>query len=266
MSRKMLMAITILSLFIFGCGPNYEKETIKDVVEDVKISLVGFNTDNVSSIGRSIKSNINVMNKLTKRINKEKNYEKAFPYIVQSVDQMAKNYKYISDRKEKINRTLHKRVNQIRKQRQMAYGKIAFVRRKIARTEMELAAERIDYRKIALKSTLKFQKQELEVWEKFAYGMQFDLLINKLDDASGGINKFVDILDANSMVYTQASITLHAIEDYKNAKADLQEVLAVVDLGNDLIASWDKLAVVIDGAMQHLETVESINFQTEENN
>jgi hypothetical protein len=228
--------------------------------------LVGFNSDNVYSIGCAIKSNLNAMDNLIKKIDKEKDYEKAFPYIVSSVDEMAKNYKVISSKKEKIRKTLQHRVNQIKRQRELSAGKINYVQRKIARTEQALANEQIDYRQIALKTTLKFQKQELEVWQKFQSGMQFNMLIAKLEGASNGINEFIDILDANTMVYTQASSTLHAITDYKSAKANLQEVLAVVELGDDLIRSWDKLSLVIDGAMSHLEDVEAINFETEERN
>lgn len=254
--------ILIASVFMFaGCfGPNYEKTTIKDVVSDVKGNLIGFNTDNVTSIGTTIKGNINALDNLIKYIDKAKTYEEAFPHIVTTVDQLAKNYKSIADKKESIKNTLNSRINKVKQQRELARGKLIYVQKKINVTQLALASETVDYKKAALKTTLKFQKQEYEVWDKFATGMQFNELISRLEAASGGINQFIDILSSNSMVYTQASTTLHAVQDYKNAKADLQEVLTVVELGDDLIQSWDKLSIVIDGAMSHIEEVEAINF------
>jgi hypothetical protein len=99
---------------------------------------------------------------------------------------------------------------------------------------------------------------------KFNRGMQFRELISKLQDASKGINKFIDILSVNADVYEQASITLNTIQSYKKATKDLQEVMSVIDLGNDLVESWGKLAMVIDGAMQHIETIENIDFSNME--
>lgn len=261
--KRILFSLAIITVgLLIGCNPNYEKAQIKDVVTDVKGTLIEFNTDNVKSIGAGIKRNINIMDNLIKEIDNTKDYEKAFPHIVSSVDELAKSYQNISSKKELIRKTLQNKVNDVKTQRELTKGKIAFVKQKIAKTEMALANERTDYRKVALETTLKFEKQELEVWERFATGVQFNEMIAKLEDASGGINKFIDILDANTMVYTQAAITLHAVQDYKRAKQDLAEVIAVIDMGNELVESWSKLSVVIDGAMAHMDEIEAINFDS----
>jgi phage-related protein len=226
MKAKLILTVSAAMLLVGCFKPNYEKTTIQNVVTDVKSTLLGFNGDNVSEIGRTIKSNINEFDGLIKDIDKAKTYDQAFPHIVKTVDKLALNYKKISDKKEKIRKTLIKRVKQIEKQRELAVGKIGYIEDKISNTNRELANETLDYRKSALQITLKFQKQELDVWQRFATGMQFNILINRLESASNGINSFVDILSTNEMVYTQASSTLHAISDYRSAKQDLQEVLA----------------------------------------
>lgn len=253
------MFMLFLNCFDFN---TVEKVQIQDVVADVKGNLIEFNTANVNDIGRAINSNIDVLDELIIKIDKAKDYEKVFPIILSSVEKISANYNDISSKKELIRETLMRRVNDIKKQRALALEKIGFIDNKINRTKMDIANERTDYRKTALETTLKFQIQERDVWQRFVTGMRFTELINNLTDASGGINKFIDILDANSMVYNQAVITLKAIQSYKNASKDLQEVLAVVNLGNDLIASWDKLSLVLDGAMERVETIENFDFNS----
>jgi len=265
MFNFLLKVVTISMFMLFlNCfdSTNVEKMQIQDVVADVKGNLIGFNTANVKDIGRAINSNINVLDELIIKIDKAKDYEKIFPEILSSVEKISANYNEISSKKELIRETLMKRVNDIKKQRALALEKIRFIDNKINKTKMDIANERTDYRKTALETTLKFQIQERDVWQRFATGMRFTELINNLTEASGGINKFIDILDANSMVYNQAVITLKAIQSYKNASKDLQEVLAVVNLGNDLISSWDKLSLVLDGAMERVETIENFDFNT----
>lgn len=255
----------LLLCFMFvGCGflaeDDVEEVQIQSVVEDVKSNLINFNTENVSDVGKIIRKNIDILDNLILKINETEEYEKVFPEIVNSVDGLSDNYNKLSNMKEDIRKTLNKRVDNIVKKQKLTTEKIEILTQNINITKTEIVNEKTDYRKKALKTKLKFQEQELEVWNKFSKGMKFNELISKLRDASGGINKFIDILDANAEVYEQASKTLHAIQSYKNAHKDLQEVLAVVELGNELIDSWDKLAIVIDGAMERIESVESIEF------
>jgi len=245
---------------MFSYGANIEEIQPQDIVLDVKGSLVDFNTDNVKFIGKVIDRNIKIFDELIVKINQSEDYEKVFPVIVTSVDKLAKNYRTIANKKESIRKTLDRQVKEIEDQRIVSAEKIKFINQKIKQTEREIAKETVDYRISAFKSTLRFQEQERDVWIKFNRGMQFTDLISKLRDASGGINKFIDILDVNAGVYEQASITLNTIQSYKKATKDLQEVMSVVDLGNDLVDSWNKLAIVIDGAMEHIETIETLDF------
>jgi len=252
--------LLLLSCVMFSYGANIEEIQPQDIVLDVKGSLVDFNTDNVKFIGKVIDRNIKIFDELIVKINQSEDYEKVFPVIVTSVDKLAKNYRTIANKKESIRKTLDRQVKEIEDQRIVSAEKIKFINQKIKQTEREIAKETVDYRISAFKSTLRFQEQERDVWIKFNRGMQFTDLISKLRDASGGINKFIDILDVNAGVYEQASITLNTIQSYKKATKDLQEVMSVVDLGNDLVDSWNKLAIVIDGAMEHIETIETLDF------
>ena len=260
--KKVLLLITCFPMLTLAgwFGENIEDRQIQTVVGDVKTSLIKFNTDNVEDIGKIINCNIKILDKLIKTINESKDYEKVFPKIVSSVEDLAENYRIIADMKEEIRATLDKRVSQVETQRKNTKEKIDFINKKINKTRLDISNEKVDYRKTALQTTLRFQEQERDVWQRFGTGMQFTDLINKLREASGGINKFIDILQVNAAVYEQAAITLKAIQSYKNASKDLQEVLQVVDLGNELIASWDKLAIVIDGAMDRIETIETFDF------
>lgn len=260
---KRFLFLFISFLFV-GCGYFVEEEPeeveIKSVVDNVKSNLIRFNTDNVSSIGRGISRNIEILDELIIKIKESSSYEEVFPEIVSGVTALANSYREIANMKEDISGTLNKRINRIQTQKERVNKKINHIRDKINESNFELKNEKVDYRKTALKTKIKFQKQELEVWDKFANGIQFNDLIKRLTEASGGINRFVDILESNADVYEQASITLKAIQSYKNAHKDLQEVLAVVDLGDDLIETWDKLAIIIDDAMEKIEVVESFEF------
>jgi len=255
-----MFVLILLSFFMISFGKNIEVIQPQDIVFDVKGCLVDFNTDNVNFVGKVIDRNVKILDELIIIINQSDDYEKIFPVIVKSVSKLAKNYRTIANKKEDIRKTLERQVTKIEKQRVISGDKITFINRKIVETRRQLNAEKVDYKINALKTTLRFQEQERDVWVKFNNGMQFNEMLLKLRDASGGINKFVDILAVNADVYEQASITLNTIQSYKKATKDLQEVISVVDLGNDLVESWSKLAIVIDGAMSHIETIENIDF------
>jgi len=255
---KFIYLFLFIPFLVFG-----EKiETIQpqQIVLDIKGCLVDFNTDNVNFIGKVIDRNIKVLDELIVIINSSNDYESVFPVIVESVDKLAKNYRTIANKKEDIRKTLEEQITKIEKQRVIANDKIKFINDKINQTQKNLSLEKEDYRQNALKTTLKFQEQERDIWMKFVNGMKFNEMIIKLRQASGGINKFIDILSVNADVYNQASVTLKTIQSYKKATKDLQEIISVVDLGNNLIESWGKLAIIIDGAMTHIETIETMDF------
>jgi len=237
-----------------------EKVQIGDVVSDIKESITEFNGNNVTEIGNAIGNNIKLMNDLTNYINKSKNYEEAFPHIVTTVNRLARSYRGISDKKEVIRTTLNNKIADIRKQQEVAKEKIKYIENKIRTSENELSSEHVDYRKTSLEMTIKFQKQEKEVWVRFVSGVRFNELLTKLTSASDGINKFIDILDANTKVYEAAATTLSAVQSYKNASKELQEVLNVVELGDELVDSWNKLSLIIDGAIDNIDNVEKIDF------
>ena len=259
---KNLVFIFLTFISLFGCE-DIDKLQIKDVVKDVKHSVYSFNYDNVYSVGKVLKTNLNILDQLINDMDKAPNYEKAFPDIVKRVNELSASYQEISDKKAQIKTTLKNRIEEIKSKEKTVGEKICLLEQKINRTKLDISNTKVDYELQGFKTILKFQQQELEVWKKFQSGMKFKEIINKLNSAKGGIEKFIDILDMNAMVYKQAASTLNAIQSYKETAKELQEILSVAELGDSLISSWEKLSIVIDTAMMHIDEVEKITFEEE---
>lgn len=176
---------------------------------------------------------------------------------MKTINEVAGKYEDIAKNKEKISSSLSKQISNVQNASLRCENEINRLNSVVGQTKRKIAVETVDYRKTALQTTLKFQEQELSVWKRFKDDIDFGTLASKMKEAKGGIERFVDILDQNAMVYRAAANTLNAIQDYKNATKDLQEVINVMDLGDQLVNSWSKLSVVIDGAIAHIESVEA---------
>jgi len=194
---------------------------------------------------------------LTIKVEKAKTYKEVFPDIVKTMDRVATNYEDIAKHKDDITKSLHKQIYAVQQQESVCDTKIANLNGQISSNQNKLVGETVDYRKTALETTIKFQQQELEVWIKFKKDLDFGELHSKMIQASAGIERFVDILAQNAMVYRQASNTLKAMQDYQNATRDLQDVLGVMQMGDQLVSSWSKVSILIDQTMTHLDDVES---------
>lgn len=234
-----------------------QQPTITTIVKDVKSDVKEFNYGSASEIGKSIDKTMKLFDDLTIKVQKSESYGEVFPDIVKTMDRVASNYEDIADHKDDISKSLYKQINAVQKQEIVCNTKIANLNGQISANQNKLLGETVDYRKTALETTIKFQQQELEVWTKFKKDLDFGELHSKMIQAKSGIERFVDILSQNAMVYRQASNTLKAMQDYQNATRDLQDVLGVMQMGDQLVASWGKVSILIDETMTHLDDVES---------
>lgn len=233
-----------------------EEVQVSEVIEETKEVMHDFDHTNVGSIRSLIKTNLSIIEDITIRLERDDSFSETFPYIVRKINDLADAYEDLAEKRIEIRDHLNRKLFELDVQAQVVDRKIGLLRRDIANKRRKMAGME-EYQKKSFEIQIKFIEQEVEIWKRFKNKFDIRRISSKFRKARDGINKFVDILYHNGLVYRQAAQTLNAMNDYRHAEKAINEIIALEELGESLVASWDDLALIMDSAFSQIDDIEN---------
>lgn len=203
-----------------------------------------------------IEHNLHLLEELADAVYEAENWRAIFPKVLSDVQRLAVSYEGLAASRDRIQEKLHTQFEKIREQQDLVSERKRIVEAKVHSIERQLKHEGDEIERAALAARLPMAKKELEVWERFEDRLKFMELKGELERLENGIDRFIRVLEANGKVYRQAYDTLKAMDEYMRAGQDLRSLLRVVDLSDELIASWSEVADIVGKMTAHIAEVD----------